>query len=114
MKSMPLEGLIGFLRSRLPNGGRPLRVQSVMDIRCPVCSEPWDLDELHALEGVAFDEAREKFYAEGCGLTFGSKECAPANDEASRRAEVSRVLADLLGDDIDGIAAMEEDYDLGF
>lgn len=82
-----------------------------MDIRCPICSEPWDLDELHDVPGMSFEEARQRFYSEGCGMTFGSKTCEPADAQASERAAISSALADLLGDDIDGIAAMEEDYD---
>jgi hypothetical protein len=83
-----------------------------MDIRCPVCSEPWDLDELHDVDGMTFDEARRTFYSDGCGLLFNGKACKAASKEDAERAAVSSMLADLLGDDIDGIACMEEDFDM--
>lgn len=89
-----------------------------MDIRCPICSEPWDMDELNDAPNplnsrltLPFDEARKIFYEQGCGVLFGNKPCVPANPEAAERAQISAILGAMLGDDIDGIACMEEDYD---
>lgn len=78
-----------------------------MDVLCPVCAEPWDLGEFEDVSGMTFTAARRAFAKEGCAL-FGNKhnEVGP---EAAERAAKSRVLFDLLGDDIDGIAAMTED-----
>jgi hypothetical protein len=77
-----------------------------MDLYCPRCSEPWDLDELHYVDGLTFDQARRAFRAEGCGA-FGTR----CERDGGLRAEASAVLMDLLGDDVDGVAAMLEDFE---
>ncbi len=76
-----------------------------MDIYCPVCGEPWDLYGLHDVPGVPFEAARRRFAAEGCQV-FGTKHNSPIDSD---RATKSAVLHQLLGDDIDGIAALMED-----
>ncbi|MGZ3472791.1 MAG: hypothetical protein ACXVA6_22775 [Isosphaeraceae bacterium] len=76
-----------------------------MDIYCPVCGEPWDLDELHAVPGTAFEAARRRFAAEGCGV-FGTRHNSAVDSD---KAAKSAVLHELLGDDIDGIASLMED-----
>ncbi len=77
-----------------------------MDIFCRRCGEPWDIAELHDTEdGLTYDEAVERFNTEGCGAVFGG-ECAPVD---GLRTSAAGVLADLLGDDVDGQAAMMED-----
>jgi hypothetical protein len=76
-----------------------------MDIICPVCSEPWDVDELHYTDGLTFDQARRIFFSKGCGAVFGGS-CKP---NPTAQSSISAALADMLGDDIDGIAAMTED-----
>ena len=76
-----------------------------MDIFCPVCGEPWDLDELHDVPGIPFEAARRGFAAEGCGV-FGTKHNSTIDSD---RATKSAVLHELLGDDIDGIASLMED-----
>jgi hypothetical protein len=76
-----------------------------MDIYCPVCGEPWDLDELHDVPGVSFEEARRRFAAEGCAV-FGSTHNAVVDADTAAK---SAILHELLGDDIDGIAALMED-----
>jgi len=79
-----------------------------MDIICPKCSEPMDLDELHYM-GVPFDEARRIFFEKGCNWLYNGKECAPTYGD-NEVGEKSAVLYELLGDDIDGIASMLEDF----
>lgn len=79
-----------------------------MDIRCPFCREPWDLDSLHdnAL-GLSFEEAYRRFRTEGCGSVLDNPACT------SGRADPALAeLADLLGDDADGYAALVEDFGL--
>ncbi len=76
-----------------------------MDIYCPVCGEPWDLYALHDVPGVPFEAARRRFAAEGCRV-FGTKHNSTIDSD---RAAKSAVLHQLLGDDIDGIAALMED-----
>lgn len=81
-----------------------------MDIYCPRCAEPTDIEELHeAVEiGTAenFDDARRQFYSVGCRVLFGGSPCPKTNDP---RALLAAELADILGEDVDGIAAMHED-----
>ena len=83
-----------------------------MDIYCPRCSEPWDMAELHAAveEGYAadYDDARRTFFADGCGTLFGG---LPCQENRTIRSEASLALADVLGEDIDGIASMLEDFE---
>lgn len=83
-----------------------------MDILCPNCGEPTDIDTLH--EAVAeecypsFDEARKAFYAIGCrALNCIGIVCSePLKPGASN---VLREVYELLGDDIDGAACLIED-----
>ena len=81
----------------------------MMDIKCKVCREPWDVDSLHDLvaEGSAvdFDDARGMFYRDGCGA-FGSRH----NDVGDGSQFLIGELQDLMGDDVDGLAAMIEDF----
>lgn len=76
-----------------------------MDIYCPICGEPWDMDELHDVPGVPFEAARRRFAAEGCRV-FGTGHNSPADSD---RAAKSAVLHDLLDDDVDAIASLMED-----
>jgi hypothetical protein len=85
-----------------------------MDIYCPVCAEPWEIDSLHDVageEGRTFSQVRSEFFASGCGVAFApwGITCKPATGAAGHRAMISAMLADILGDDIDGIALELED-----
>ena len=107
-----------------------------MDITCPRCSEPWDMDTLHdAIEakhpdkpwqggnGTYSETAYDPYYkamssefrAKGCGVAFADfmgqppTPCSRVDDD---RTQAARVLYDLLGDDLDGAAAMLEDLAL--
>lgn len=85
-----------------------------MDIYCPKCAEPWDIDSLHdAADDLnsTFDQVRVRFQQVGCVALGMPVTCEPAKDPAATfRAEVAGVMYDLLGDDIDGAASMFEDY----
>lgn len=90
-----------------------------MDIRCPICGEPWDMDCIH--ERVAelyisrasderyyqelYDEfyllVKNAFYKRGCKALGHSHNEVPDKNAAL----LSSVLMDILGDDIDGIAS---------
>jgi len=74
-----------------------------MDIYCPRCGEPWDVYSL--VDDMTPEEARDLKAGRGCP-------CCKGKEVTSRpeRAEVSAVMLDLLGDDIDGAAAMLEDF----
>lgn len=85
-----------------------------MDIYCPVCAEPWEIESLHDVaeeDGRTFTDVRRAFFADGCGVAFASwgVTCERAEGSAGRRAQVSAMLAEILGDDIDGIACEMED-----
>ena len=80
-----------------------------MDIICPKCTEPYDLSELHDNDfGLSFSDANRKFHTDGCSAVFETR-CTPVE---SLRGDVSAAMYDMLGDDIDGIAAMMEDFDM--
>lgn len=127
-----------------------------MDIYCPRCGEPFDMDSLHDeaaarygipyyldgrdLDGFdtkhrqknpAYDaDAYQHFYkavradfqTEGCGIALASaftngqpcrKQERPADQGAPlTRSEAAAAVYDLLGDDLDGAAAMLEDAEL--
>lgn len=89
-----------------------------MDILCPVCGEPWDNDSLHEVvsEGTFADykTAAREFRTRGCGVVFGNSACkkdAVATERHGLKStDAAAALYDLLGDDMDGAAAMLEDY----
>jgi hypothetical protein len=80
-----------------------------MDINCPKCGEPWDMDELHYVaeeNQTTFTEEVKKFSTAGCQVFDGQ----PCTEPADRtRALAAAVALELLGDDVDGIAAFMED-----
>ena len=77
---------------------------AMADIYCPRCGEPWDVDSVqHAFT----PEERERFWSgQGCPCCFGEEV-----KERPFRAEAMSVIADVLGDDIDGMAAEMEDLE---
>lgn len=93
-----------------------------MDLYCPNCGEPWDNDSLHEevtarREAGQFDvvyaNVAAGFRQNGCKAletAFGPQECQPANAHAAMSSLYADALYDLLGDDMDGAAAMMEDY----
>ena len=88
-----------------------------MDIMCRICGEPWEIDTFHDVaedEGITFDEATRRFRADGCFATgWYSKPCEPSTDPQQRATNmIAGELMDLLGDDVDGAAAMLEDFRL--
>lgn len=76
-----------------------------MDIYCPICGEPYDHDELHDVPGKSYAEASREFIRVGCKVFDASHGVRDA-----RRAEVASAAYAVLGDDLDGAAAMMEDY----
>ena len=87
-----------------------------MDIRCKVCGEPWDVYSLHEMGdyrgsgSFTYEQARKRFYRLGCGaFDPGSVKC----DRGGYANSVAVAeLQYLLGDDVDGLAALEEDFGL--
>ena len=84
-----------------------------MDIYCPKCAEPWDMDELH--EAVAadyyptFTEARKAFARYGCPAMDGRAKACPDTVIGHDMGNLISEVYDLLGDDLDGAASMLED-----
>jgi hypothetical protein len=77
----------------------------IIDIKCRICGEPWDNDELHYVDGKTYTEAAAEFRAVGCEVF--------ETNHSGRRADPGiGVITDLLGDDMDGLASMIEDFDL--
>ncbi len=78
-----------------------------MDLYCSRCGEPYDMDT------VAFEmtpEERNHFKTgAGCPSCYGK----PV-EKKPFRAQLSGVLQDILGDDVDGIAAEMEDAEALF
>lgn len=102
-----------------------------MDIRCPICGEPWDLDCIHEevevqnpgkpwkkdgkydqkLYDPYFNSILADFRKRGCEV-FHCKHNKVENKDA---ATLSVALMDILGDDVDGIANELEDAEtLGY
>jgi hypothetical protein len=84
-----------------------------MDIYCPKtgCGEPVDMDYLHDVadeQGRTYTEVVHDFQARGCEA-LGESHAVRAASNDSFRAEVMASMFDLLGDDVDGAAAMMED-----
>lgn len=78
-----------------------------MDLLCRHCREPWENDTLHDVaqeEGRTYREVAGDFRNRGCealGTSHGSGKPSAAAD----------VLYELMGDDMDGAAAMFEDLE---
>lgn len=77
-----------------------------MDLYCSKCSEPVDNDYFHDRAdeiGSTYREVAADFRVRGCEALGWSHGEGAANPYAD-------ALYDLLGDDMDGAAAMMEDY----
>jgi hypothetical protein len=79
-----------------------------MDVLCRHCGEPWELDFIHDTSEVSHED-RKRFYA--------GKGCPSCNGDPSMKVDTEgtaamAALVDVLGDDVDGIAASLEDFGL--
>lgn len=79
-----------------------------MDVYCQRCGEPYDV---FSLTDDMNEQERQDFKKGVCCPCCKGKEI----EKKPARAEIASILAPLLGDDIDGLAAMMEDaeYELG-
>lgn len=85
-----------------------------MDLYCVRCGEPWNIDTFHEVageKGVSFPQVIADFRQNGCVATGWTPLCAPSRPLV---AEASAAMFDLLGDDVDGIASMMEDFVNGY
>jgi hypothetical protein len=77
-----------------------------MDLFCANCGEPWSLDYVvHEVPG--------EFTRKG-SLIVHCPSCPKGKAKKSKRALAARTIAEVLGDDIDGAAAMSEDIEYPF
>lgn len=117
-----------------------------MDIYCPTCGEPWEMDSLHEEAqdryGIeyhlyepfdssyqskkmnpewnaddyhkVYEQVRSEFQSQGCKAlkSFGEMDyCKPPESESAKdRAMFAAAAYDILGDDLDGAAAMLDDW----
>jgi hypothetical protein len=84
-----------------------------MDLYCPVCAEPIDNDEFHDVAaeiGSTYSAVAADFRERGCkALPGSSTHCVPVQND---RTAAATAMYELLGDDMDGAAAMFEDLGL--
>lgn len=81
-----------------------------MDIYCPKCGDPVEVDYLHDVadeQERTFSAVRVDFTNRGCAA-LGST-CNP--DVNEMRAMASAALMELSGDDLDGVASELEDFE---
>lgn len=90
-----------------------------MDIYCPKCSEPWDMESIHEEidnrhDGTkpddydkAYKQVKAEFYSKGCkAFTYAwDGDCEPATDRDKERAYIASALYSAFGDDLDGVAS---------
>ena len=78
-----------------------------MDILCIRCGENWDrmalTDEFTPEETARFRKG------EGCPSCYGKDVETPAN---AFECEAQAAMAEVLGDDLDGLASMMDDFGL--
>lgn len=84
-----------------------------MDIYCPTCGEPFDNDTLHEVAeemDSTYAKVAADFRRRGCKAleeAWGPQpHCVPGNDG---RTATASALYELMGDDMDGAAALFED-----
>jgi len=73
-----------------------------MDLYCQRCGEPYEF--VYVNDDMPAEERARFFKGEGCPACFGK----PV-EERPFRAQLAAAMADVLGDDTDGIAAMMDD-----
>jgi hypothetical protein len=79
-----------------------------MDLICTRCGEPWDVYHVLHEEPEEFD--RQGGLIRACPCCHG-KEPEDMTDETRRRLRAVAEVAEVLGDDVDGLAALIDDLD---
>jgi hypothetical protein len=78
-----------------------------MDMHCIKCGEPWDVHHvLHDAEPDEFKFGENKGVIKECPACKGK---AP-DSKANERMMFTQALADIMGDDIDGMASAMDDF----
>ena len=74
-----------------------------MDIYCKRCGEPWEFDEVQHL-GFSGEEKERFWKGQDCPHCHGKEV-----EKRPFRAQLASALHEVLGDDIDGLAAEMDD-----
>ena len=85
-----------------------------MDIYCRDCGEPWDNDCLHDVAkelGTTYSKVATNFSRIGCKALISDEYGQMTFCKPDRKASARGVLADILGDDMDGYSATLEDME---
>lgn len=84
-----------------------------MDLYCLNCGEPWDISCIVEVKSGEDDDPAWKLDANGYPITCP---CCPKENRRPKklekknpRAVAGQIVADLLGDDMDGAACLLED-----
>ena len=85
-----------------------------MDILCIRCGEPWDV--LGISDEFTLTQKRHFYEGKGCPSCGTTSQGALEESEMYRSTtfarEVQIAFKEVLGDDVDGLAAMMEDFGL--
>jgi hypothetical protein len=81
-----------------------------MDLICVYCGEPWDMD--YVLHESPKDFTRIGGVIKHCPSCPKDGTKPNLDNETKARLEIVESLGDVLGDDIDGLAAELEDFGL--
>jgi hypothetical protein len=76
-----------------------------MDIICPRCLEPWDSN--YVQHDMTLEERQDLRAGRGC-----SSACRANPPSASEDAAAASAVLELCGEDLDGAAALMEDFGL--
>ena len=85
-----------------------------MDLYCSNCGEPWDVSCIVEVKHGLDDDPAWKLDSSGvprrCPCCPKGEDGQPARQtERSTRANAAGIISELLGDDLDGAAALLED-----
>ena len=84
-----------------------------MDIKCPKCGEPWDNDSIHEEVNRRNQDQPSKYHVTYAIVAkeFRQNGCAALDVNCSDNIADPRIALayDVLGDDMDGAAAIMED-----
>lgn len=87
-----------------------------MDVFCQKCGEPWDVFSVSEFRLAEDGGTRKDFLAgKGCPSCDWGQDQDAVESTPSMRTMLMEATADLLGDDIDGIASAMDDAEwMGF
>lgn len=83
-----------------------------MDIRCPICADPVEIDYLHDIAddtGTTFKKVYSQFVSQGCAALNNGRR--PSYCQRTDHGTLVSAMMDIFGDDIDGLAAIFEDIE---